>query len=500
MVLRAAARGRDHHPHRLVALSHDPAATAQTLAGFLNDEPSPFLIAGTGVREGKLAFVFSGNGAQFAGMGRDALRSNAALRSAIEDLDRMLRPELGWSVIALLEGGADAGAMARADIAQPLLFAVQVGIVEALREVGVSASGYLGHSVGEIAAAWAAGALSLGEAGRVVLARSQQQQRTQGKGRMAALALAPDAARDFLDRLGSPAEIAALNATHSVTVSGPSAEIERLEREAKRCGLWFRPLDLDFAFHSRQMDPIHEDLLENLRGLSSRRPTARLISTVTGKAVEDTSLDAGYWWRNIRSPVRFAEATAFLTAEGYRIFLEIGPTAILQSYLTDALRAAEVDGRVLATLSRKPFNGDPFPAIAANCHVAGYDFTQSPRFDGMADPCGLPLYAWDRQSFWFGQTSETTDLVNAPLSTRSSAFVSAVRYRAGSTISTSRCCRGSATMRSRACRSFRRPGFWRWLALLRECSGRTRPYSKCAISKYGVRCHSTMVECARCAP
>ncbi|HEX3523857.1 MAG TPA: beta-ketoacyl synthase N-terminal-like domain-containing protein, partial [Stellaceae bacterium] len=414
MLLRAAARGRDHHPHRMVALSKDPAATAQALAGFLNDEPSPFLIAGTGVREGKLAFVFSGNGAQFTGMGRDALRNNGAFGGAIEDLNRMLRPELGWSLIAFLEGGADAGAMARADIAQPLLFAVQVGIVEALREVGVSPSGYLGHSVGEIAAAWAAGALSLGEAGRIVIARSRYQQRTQGTGRMAALALAPEAARDFLDGLDSPAEIAALNATHSVTVSGPGAEIERLEAEAKRRGLWFRPLDLDFAFHSRQMDPIREDLLESLRGLSSRHPTARLVSTVTGEAVENDSLDAGYWWRNIRNPVRFAEATAVLTAEGYRIFLEIGPTAILQSYLTDALRAAKVDGRVLATLSRKPFDGDPFPTIAASCHVSGYDFTQSPRFDGMADPRGLPLYPWDRQSFWFGLTAEGADPVNTP--------------------------------------------------------------------------------------
>ncbi len=414
MLLRAAARGRDHHPHRLVALSQGPAATARTLGGFLNDEPSPFFIAGTGVREGKLAFVFSGNGAQFIGMGRDALRSNAAFRGAIEELDRMLRPELGWSVIAFLEGGADAGAMARADIAQPLLFAVQVGIVEALREVGIRASGYLGHSVGEIAAAWAAGALSLGEARRVVLARSQYQQRTQGKGRMAALALAPNAARDFLDGLDSPAEIAALNATHSVTVSGPGTEIERLEAEAKRRGLWFRPLDLDFAFHSRQMDPIREGLLKSLKGLSSRPPTARLVSTVTGEAVEEDSLDAGYWWRNIRSPVRFAEATAFLAAEGYRIFLEIGPNAILQSYLTDALRAAKVDGRVLATLSRKQFDGDPFPAIAANCHVSGYDFTQSSRFDGMADPRGLPLYPWDRQSFWFGLTAEGADPVNTP--------------------------------------------------------------------------------------
>src|SRR5205823_9566609 len=118
----------------------------------------------------------------------------------------------------------DADAMARADIAQPLLFAVQVGIVQALRKIGINAAAHVGHSVGEIAAAWAAGALSLGEAGRVVVARSRCQQRTQGKGRMAALALAPNAARDFLDGLDSSAEMADLNASQWGTVSGPREE------------------------------------------------------------------------------------------------------------------------------------------------------------------------------------------------------------------------------------------------------------------------------------
>jgi acyl transferase domain-containing protein/NADPH:quinone reductase-like Zn-dependent oxidoreductase/NAD(P)-dependent dehydrogenase (short-subunit alcohol dehydrogenase family) len=412
--LRAAARGRDHHSHRLVALPQHPAATAQTLAGFLADEPSPFLATGNGVREGKFAFVFSGNGAQFAGMGRDALRNNRAFRSAIERLDQLLLPELGWSLAALLETGADAQTMGRADVAQPLLFAVQVGIVEALRKAGINASGYLGHSVGEIAAAWASDALSLAEAGRVVLARSRHQQRTQGRGRMAALALAPDAARDLLAGLESQAEIAALNAANSVTVSGPGPEIERLEAEAKRRGLWFRPLDLDFAFHSSEMDLIRKDLLDSLADLSSTPPAAKLISTVTGEPVEGNPLDAEYWWRNIRSPVRFADAAGCLIDDGYRIFLEIGPTAILQSYLTDALRTAKADGRVLATLSRKPFDGDPFPTIAANCYVAGYDFAQSACFNGAADPRGVPLYPWDRQSFWFDLTAEAAALVNPP--------------------------------------------------------------------------------------
>src|SRR5262249_34819413 len=154
--------------------------------------------------------------------------------------------------------------------------------------------------------------------------------------------------RDLLAELDSVAEIAAFNATHSVTISGPDAEIERLEGEAKLRGLWFRALDLDFAFHSREMDPIREDLLTSLTGLTSRPPKARLVSTVTGDVVDGEPLDADYWWRNIRSPVRFADAIARLIGDDYRIFLEIGPMAILQSYLSDGLRAAKVEGRVLA--------------------------------------------------------------------------------------------------------------------------------------------------------
>lgn len=412
MLLRAAARSREHHQHRLVLLPRDPGSVTGMLTGFLNDEPSPSIITGTALREGQLAFVFSGNGAQFVGMGRDALRNSLPFEAAVEEVDRLLRPELGWSVRELLAGGADAAAMRRADVAQPLLFAVQVGIVKALHQVGVTPAACLGHSVGEIAAAWCAGALSLAEAGRVVIARSRYQQRTQGHGRMAALALAPDAAREFLVELGGEAELAALNASHSVTVSGPEAAIEHLEAEAKRRGLWFRRLDLDFAFHSRAMEPIREDLLASLSGLSSGCPEERLVSTVTGEAVENHPLDANYWWHNIRSPVRFADAAARLIDEGFRIFVEIGPMPILQSYLKDALGAAE--GRVLASLSRKPVGGDPFSAIAARCHVAGYDFTRSSFFDGPADPRKLPLYPWDRQRFWFGTTVEASDPVNFP--------------------------------------------------------------------------------------
>ncbi len=231
---------------------------------------------------------------------------------------------------------------------------------------------------------------------------------------MAALALACDATRDLLAELGSSAEVAAINAAHSVTISGSEEEIRRLGVEARQRGLWFRALDLDFAFHSRKMDPIREELLASLAGLGSHPPKAVLASTVTGELIEGGSLDAEHWWRNIRHPVRFAAATARLVDEGYRLFLEIGPNPILQSYLADALRAAETDGRVLASLSRDPSDGDPFPEIAARCYVAGYDQTGASVFDGPTNPRGLPLYPWQRERFWFDKTAEAVDATNPP--------------------------------------------------------------------------------------
>jgi acyl transferase domain-containing protein len=413
-LLRAGARRRDQHPQRLVALAEDQAGMIAALAGFNAEGENPAVITGTAVREGKLAFVFSGNGAQWPGMGRDAYHANPAFRAAVAQADDALRPLLGWSVAGMIERGVDAEQLAHADIAQPLLFALQVGIVTVLRDLGIEAAGHIGHSVGEIAAAWGAGALSLAAAARVVVARSRQQERTRGDGRMAALALGGAAARELLSELGSPLEIGAINAAHSVTVSGADEAIDRLAAEARRRGLGVRVLDLDFAFHSAAMDPIRDDLLTDLAGLSSSKPHTLLVSTVTGDEVVAGLLDGEYWWRNIRNPVGFSDGMAALVEGGFRIFVEIGANPVLQAYLHDALRAAEGQGRALATLSRKHGSEDPFPEIAARCHVAGFDISQAERFDGPADLHGLPLYPWQKERFWFERTVEGANPVDPP--------------------------------------------------------------------------------------
>lgn len=410
-LLRAAARRREQHSHRLVALGSDAAETAAALERFLDTGDDGAVITGTALREARLGFVFSGNGAQWPGMGQKPFRANRAFRDAVCEVDALLNAALGWSAAEAIERGIEADALVHADVAQPLLFAIQYGIVRVLRGLGIDAAGHTGHSVGEIAAAWASGALSLGDAVRVVVARSRAQERTRGDGRMAALGLGVEAAEELLAETGVPLEIGAVNSRQSVTISGPAEAIERLSREARRRGVACRALDLDFAFHSALMDPIREKLVEDLSTLRSLPPQSHLVSTVTGAAVGDGALDAEYWWRNIRNPVRFTDAVGALAAEGCRILVEIGPHPVLQSYLHDALRAAAAPGRVLSSFSRKQTDGDPFPALAAECHVAGCDFTGASRFDGPSNPAGLPLYPWQRERFWFAPTVESPDVM-----------------------------------------------------------------------------------------
>jgi NADPH:quinone reductase-like Zn-dependent oxidoreductase/malonyl CoA-acyl carrier protein transacylase/short-subunit dehydrogenase/acyl carrier protein len=374
------------------------------MAGALAD-PAEF-VRGQAVSAGRLAFAYSGNGAQFAGMARDAWEHSQAFRAGLTALDECMAPLLGWSVRDRLLDN-DAATLQRTDVAQPLLFAVQVAITQALRARGIEPEVTFGHSVGEIAAAWAAGALPLETACRVVVARSRQQQRTQGLGGMAALSLDEGAVPD-LDGI----EVAAWNSRTNITVAGSHEAMARLKAQAADRGWRHIGLDLDYAFHSSLLDPIEADLLDELGAIDAHDCGERFVSTVTGETARGLDLDAHYWWRNVRHPVLFRQAAAAITGRGIRILVEIGPSPILQSYLRDALRAADADGRVLATLTRQPAGNDPFEAIAAGCYVAGHDPSALAVFDGPADVAGLPRYPWQREDHWFPVTPDAVSIAH----------------------------------------------------------------------------------------
>jgi acyl transferase domain-containing protein/NADPH:quinone reductase-like Zn-dependent oxidoreductase/NAD(P)-dependent dehydrogenase (short-subunit alcohol dehydrogenase family) len=408
-LLRGAARHRDLLPHRLALRGAEPARLAEGLAAWRAGEQGA--AAGTAGPQRGIAFVFSGNGAPWPGMAQGALAASPAFRAAIAEADAALAPLLGWSVAEQVEAGVSAEAVAATDRAQPLLFAIQHGVVAALAAEGIRPDLCLGHSVGEIAAAAAAGLLPLPEAARLVVARSRHQQARRGQGRMAALGCTAEAALPVLAECGPGLEVAAINAPAAITVAGPVDALHRLSRAAAARRWSYIGLDLDYAFHSAAMDPLRDGLLADLAGLAPAAPAVPMISTVTGEPLAAADCTPAHWWRNLREPVLFRQAVEAALRRGPGLLLEIGPTPILQSYLRDTLRQAGGEAAILGSLTRRDPAGDPFPAIADRAFVLGADPRGGPAFAGPAARRGLPLTPFDRQHYWLAKTAESTPIV-----------------------------------------------------------------------------------------
>ncbi|MFD7169417.1 SDR family NAD(P)-dependent oxidoreductase [Streptomyces violascens] len=424
-------RRRGLHPHRVAVLAGPRVAAQQllglagphTVAGEAADGPpvtgepgqSPFIplprvgerdcSVGTtarAVRHGRIAFVFSGNGSQWAGMAADLLADSATFREAVMAVDAALAPLLGWSVTEELTVPADRARLAATEIAQPLLFAVQVGVVRMLAEQGITPHSVLGHSVGEVAAAHVAGALDLRQAARVIVERSRTQAATAGSGRMAAVALSPAEAEEAVAAFPG-LEVAAVNSGRDVTIAGPAAEVRRCAQELAQRGVGCKELDLDYAFHSAEMDPIEEPLRQGLAGLRPAATRIVMISSVTGGRIEGTGLGADYWWRNARQPVRFASAVEQAIDDGTDVFVEIGPHPVLRTYLR---RIANSRPRtviaVTATLQRGRNGQDAVRQAVTTLMAEGAQVDWRVYFPRQGRVAQLPAYPWQRERHWSG--------------------------------------------------------------------------------------------------
>ncbi|WP_165585624.1 type I polyketide synthase [Roseococcus sp. SYP-B2431] len=419
-MIRGQARHRDLLAHRLVlrgAGDGDGDEWAGLLAAHRRGETPKGVTSGVASPGQGVAFVFSGNGAQWAGMAAAEMHGSKVFRKAIGRADAALRPHLGWSVAEALREAMPAEALAATEVAQPLLFAIQYGIVAALAAEGIVPALCLGHSVGEVAAAQAAGLLSLAQAARLIVIRSRAQATTRGHGRMAALGTTAAEAQALIAaccRPGEPPlEIAALNAPGSLTVAGPEAALARLGEAAEARRLTWIPLDLDYAFHSAAMDPVREALVQGLRGLRAGDGRVPMVSSVTGEALARAACNAAYWWRNLREPVRFETAVRAAAALRPAVFLEIGANPVLQGYLRGTLRAAGLEAAILPSLRRGTAEAaDPFPAIADQAAAHGADPRGAPGFVGPATR-DLPPSPFALRPHWFARTVESQGALEA---------------------------------------------------------------------------------------
>ncbi|MDN3553983.1 SDR family NAD(P)-dependent oxidoreductase [Halomonas almeriensis] len=415
-------RRREHHADGALLLARNKQEAAERLAAFAEERDTDsrgLELEHPVVRGQRLAsaqgpaFVYDGNGCQWETMGRDLLHESKVFAAAIDEVDALFQRHADFSLRAELDGNNGTERFQRTEIAQPALFAVQVGITRMLAAQGIEPVAVTGHSVGEVAAAWACGALSLSDAVRVIHLRSHYQGLTRGQGEMTAVGLGAEAMEGYLARPEyRDLHLAGMNSARGVTLAGPAEALERIEAELHGQRHFAKRLGLDYAFHSPAMDPIRDDLIGSLKGLRPRQSRIPYISTVTGAELEGEHLDADYWWQNIREPVRFADAARAITADGTNVLIEIGAHPILKRYLNEALSEAELEGVVIATLERDLAGPQCIDRTIGQTLLSGLDTDTDHWFPVTGQLVELPRYPWQHRSYWMPSTSDALNLLN----------------------------------------------------------------------------------------
>ncbi len=403
-------RRRDQLEANLVVFARDAAEAAEALAhaGDTGEAPPGAGRARALQQPHGPVFLYTGNGCQWDGMGRTLLAESELVRETIDEIQALYPAEATIDLRAELQASDRSLGLAATARAQPALFALQVAITRLLAAHGIEPTAVTGHSVGEVAAAWACGALSLQQAVQVIHHRSQQQERTRGLGGMTAASTSADAAQALIAEQGlAEVHLAADNAPHGITLSGDEAGLARIEAQLAEQRVPARRLDLDYPFHSPAMDAIREPLTEALADLAPSPARIPFISTVTGGPLAGDELDAHYWWRNIREPVRFHDAVASQIDDGANVLVEIGAHPLLERYAREALAERERDGRLITSLSRDRADSGAVRSAAATVVATGCPTRNEAHFPAPTPLAPLPPYPWQRERHWIQPSGDS---------------------------------------------------------------------------------------------
>ncbi|HKP01955.1 MAG TPA: SDR family NAD(P)-dependent oxidoreductase [Chthoniobacterales bacterium] len=394
---------RNHHAHRLTLVPRSIAELIQELDAFAIKEDSVKVRTSFTARPEhapRVAFIMSGQGPQWWGMGRELMQHEPVFRHVIEQCDAALQGVATFSLLEELGRAEEASQLHRTEIAQPAIFAMQVGLAELWKSWGVHPSAVLGHSVSEIAAACVAGLFSLEQGARITALRARFMEGcARGEGRMLAVGLGEQEAQSLIEKHDATVSIAAFNGPRSLTLAGPRHSIEAIFSELETQGVFARLVRVDHPFHHAMMQPAADALENALTDLAPQPETVPLFSTVTGNRLNGNAGDATHWARGVRQPVQFAPAINAIADFGVDIWLELGAHPALAHSIAECLAGRNGAKPVVISSVRREREHESLLEAAMDLHRAGValDFkamTPSRRL------LSLPAYAWDRSRWW----------------------------------------------------------------------------------------------------
>nr|WP_058041912.1 type I polyketide synthase [Streptomyces roseifaciens] len=415
-VAHSLLRNRAALDHRAVVVARDRADLLAGLAAVADGEPADHVARGRAEGAPKTVFVFPGQGSQWLGMAAELLDTAPVFADHVAACAEALAPYVDWSLLDVLRGTEGAASLDRVDVVQPALWAVNVSLAELWRSHGVSPDAVVGHSQGEVAAAYVAGALSLAEAAKVAALRSRVALELDGHGGLLTVALPVADAEKAIAPWAGELSVAAVNSPVSVVVSGTSDALDELAAALSAEGTRNRRVPAAYASHSAQVERIREPLMTALAGLHPRSASVPLFSTMVDDWIDTAVMDAGYWYDNLRGTVHFEQAVRTLAEQGHTVFVEVSAHPVLVPSMLDTFEAGTAgEVTVTETLRRKDGGLTRFRTSAAALAVRGVPVDWTTAFTGTGPrTVPLPTYAFQRQRYWLDTDSSTTVVASGP--------------------------------------------------------------------------------------
>ena len=397
----ATAR-REHFEHRLAVVGTRREELFSSLEAFAKDQDAVNLVTGCARSTGtpKVAFVCSGQGTQWWGMGRELLASMPIFRREIARCADEMKRHAAWDLLDELTRDEANSRLGETEIAQPALFALQVALAAVWRSWGIEPHALVGHSVGEVATAHLGGVLSFDDAVKVICHRGQLMQRATGLGKMAAIELPEAEVEKLLRSDRDRVSIAAINSPTSAVISGEAVAIDELVAAAKNRHVRSKVLPVNYAFHSPQMGPFGTEMTEAVSGLTAQAASVPVYSTVTGAYGTEKDFDADYWGRNIRQPVHFASAVRAMLDAGIDTFIELSPQPVLSSMVLQCAATLTRSVQLLPSLRQGQPEQFQMLKSLANLFAAGAEIDWQGVYPQGGRVVPLPLYPWQRKRFW----------------------------------------------------------------------------------------------------
>ena len=400
----STAKRRSAFEHRLATSVKSKKELISNLEAFIKDETRPGMTYNKvgETKKRKVGFIFSGQGPQWYAMGQQLIKSNPLFKETILKIDALFSKIADWSLLDEMNKDESTSNVSDTKIAQPAIMAIQIALTELWKSWGVTPEGCVGHSIGEVAAAYAVGSLTLEQAVEVIYHRSRGQHQATDKGKMLAVGLplvkVKAAIADFEDRIS----IAAINGPNMVALSGDVEPLETIAATLDKKDIFYKFLRVNVPFHSHHMEPLKDDLINSLKDLSPSAASISLYSTVTGKQEDGNHLTSEYWYQNVREPVYFTDAIQSMINDGFDTFIEIAPHPILTAGTTELLENNKIKhGLVVPSLRRKEDEAIISMGSLGILFTNDYQINWNQIFSESSQYVKLPKYAWQHESHWF---------------------------------------------------------------------------------------------------